>query len=114
MTCRAVAAAAFMAAFLCAPPAVSAAQCAPTQQMMPALERTGETIVWRGLAGAHLVLLMMHHSTRAWTIVGTSPQSVTCVVAHGQDGELITIGAKDVRARTPRLPDRERPPNDHR
>jgi len=115
MICRS-AAAAVMAAFLCAAPAVAvASQCAPTQLMIPALQRTGEQVVWRGLAGTHLVLLMLHSSTRAWTIAGTSPSKITCIVAHGQDGELITVGAEDVRARNPtRVPDRERPPNDHR
>ena len=107
MTRLAAAAAAFLAAFFCAP--ASAAQCAPTQQMMAALQQTGETIVWRGIAGKHLVMLMMHSRTHAWTLVATSPRALTCIVAHGSEAEF----RDDVRARTS-APDRERQSNDHR
>jgi hypothetical protein len=87
----------------------SAMQCAPSAILVPALELTGEVVVWRGLSGGHLVLLMMHSQTpHAWTFIATSPGAITCVLAHGTDAEL-----RDVRA-SASVPDRERPKNDRR
>ncbi len=54
----AVASAAFLAVFFCLP--AIAAQCAPASIMLPALERTGEKVIWQGIAGGHLVLLFQH------------------------------------------------------
>lgn len=78
-----------MAGLLWTGPSQAAMQCAPTPQMMAALERTGEDVIWRGIAGSHLVLLMRHSVKRTWTFIATSPGSITCIVAHGTDADLI-------------------------
>ena len=84
----AVAAAAFLAVFFCLP--AIAAQCAPASIMLPALERTGEKVIWQGIAGGHLVLLFQHPENQQWTFVGISPKKMVCVVAHGNAAELVT------------------------
>ena len=82
---------AFLAVFLCLP--AMAAQCAPASLLLPALERSGEKIVWQGIAGGHLVLLFAHPRNQKWTFVGISPERLVCIVAHGDDGELV-VGRK--------------------
>jgi len=65
----------------------SAMQCAPMALMVPALERTGERVIWKGVAGSHLAILMQHPTTAGWTFVALSPQKLVCIIAHGTDGE---------------------------
>lgn len=85
---------AFVAVFLCAP--ASARQCAPTGMMAKAIEKTGERVVWRGIASSFLILLMQHPTTRTWTILGTSPQGISCIITHGTEAE-ITPRAQDAQ-----------------
>ena len=87
----------------------SAMQCAPMTLMVPALERTGERVIWKGIAGSHLAILMQHPTTAGWTFVALSPQKLVCIIAHGTDAEL----RADVRA-SASVPDREGQSNDHR
>ena len=87
MTRLLAAATAIVAVFLC-PPAM-AAQCAPASMLLPALERSGEKPIWQGIAGGHLVLLFAHPKTSEWTFVGISPEKLACIVAHGNDAELV-------------------------
>ena len=82
---------AFLAVFLCLP--AMAAQCAPASLLLPALERSGEKIVWQGIAGGHLVLLFAHPRNQKWTFVGINPKRLVCIVAHGSDAELV-VGRK--------------------
>ena len=110
---RKLAAAAALAAFLYAAPMAVAAQCAPAQLMLPALERTGEMVVWQGVLGTHLALLMQHPTSTSagWTFVAVSPERLVCVLAHGTDAEL----RGDVRARTSAsVPDPEGQNDRHR
>ena len=88
---RVFAAAAVLAVFLCLP--ALASQCAPASLLLPALERSGEKVIWQGIAGGHLVLLFAHPKTSEWTFVGISPERLVCIVAHGSDAELV-VGRK--------------------
>jgi hypothetical protein len=89
---------ALVAVFLCVP-ASAAQQCAPTGLLAEALAETGERVVWRGIAGgSFLILLMQHPTSQAWTIVGTSPRGISCIITHGTDAE-ITARAQDAQQR---------------
>ena len=66
----------------------SAMQCAPMTLMVPALERTGERVIWKGIAGSHLAILMQHQTSASWTFVAVSPRKLACIIAHGSDAEL--------------------------
>ena len=74
-------------AVLTASPAF-AMQCAPMRMMIPAIERAGERVIWKGIAGGHLAILMQHQTSASWTFVAVSPRKLACIIAHGSDAEL--------------------------
>jgi len=91
---RLVVAAAFMAAFLCVPPAIALPLCVPSAQLLSSLTALGEVPVWRGLAGVEnsqkfLVVLLVHPTTQNWTLISTTPTRMSCVIAIGGDAEMI-------------------------
>ena len=51
----------------------------------------GETVAWRALSRAGTVVeILSNDETRTWTIIVSTPQGLTCLVAAGQDWEIIT------------------------
>ena len=83
---RALAALAFALALIASP--ADAAQCAPASMMIPALQNSGERVIWKAIAGAHLALLFQHRKNQKWTFLAISPEKLACVIAHGGDAEL--------------------------
>ena len=76
-------------AVLTSSPVNAAIQCGPTHQLMALLEKAGEKVIWQGIAGSHLAILTEHPVKKTWTFVGTSPEAISCIVAHGGDSEKV-------------------------
>ena len=81
----------------------NAAQCAPASMMIPALQNSGERVIWKAIAGTHLALLFQHRKNQKWTFLAISPEKMACVIAHGGDAEL--VAGREVRTEE-RQPDR--------
>lgn len=90
---------AFLASALlagCASPAGAQAQCNDRQNVIELLGRKyGEAPVWSGVTNAGgLVEVFAHPAGGTWTMVVTTPQGRSCLVAAGEGWRRLTPAAK--------------------
>ena len=82
-------AAVLLAALLVVAPATAAMQCMHSKHLITALQSQGEQLRWRGISRGSLVMLLVHPTTNKWTVVETNPRAISCIIAFGDDGEMV-------------------------
>ncbi len=86
--------AAVLAAFLLPGPAYAPPFCAATDEMLAALTgRYGERVVGAGLTvGGELLQVLVRPDGRSWTVLVTTPDGVSCLLAVGRDWQAVVAG----------------------
>tara|TARA_R110000737_G_scaffold211507_1_gene229118 strand:- start:860 stop:1144 length:285 start_codon:yes stop_codon:yes gene_type:complete len=67
--------------------------CAPRQEVVDGLSKHGERVVQRGIVGKHLLEVWVS-SDGGFTIVVTSPEKITCLIATGNSMHEVLPGIK--------------------
>jgi|TARA_R100000306_G_scaffold51180_1_gene48140 hypothetical protein len=63
--------------------------CVPTQRLVDVVKGQGEEMRWHGEARRNVMILFVHPSTAAWTIIVASPMRIGCIVAHGDASVMV-------------------------
>tara|TARA_R110002110_G_scaffold11555_1_gene55400 strand:- start:222 stop:506 length:285 start_codon:yes stop_codon:yes gene_type:complete len=84
---------AFVALAMLTPIAQAQQNCAPRQEVVNGLGEHGERVVQRGLIGKHLLEIWVS-SDGGFTIVITSPENITCLLATGNSMHEVLPGTK--------------------
>tara|TARA_R110000751_G_scaffold97427_5_gene189544 strand:+ start:600 stop:884 length:285 start_codon:yes stop_codon:yes gene_type:complete len=75
------------------PTAQAQQNCAPRQDVVDGLSKHGERVVQRGLIGKHLLEIWVSRDG-GFTIVITSPEKITCLLAIGNSMHEVLPGTK--------------------
>jgi|TARA_R110000824_G_scaffold106188_6_gene250911 hypothetical protein len=67
----------------------SAMQCMQSKHLFTALKSQGEQLRWQGISRGNLVMLLVHPTTNKWTVLATNPRAISCIIAFGDDGEMV-------------------------
>ena len=84
---------AFVAFAMFIPTAQAQQNCAPRQEVVNGLGKHGERVVQRGIIGKHLLEIWVS-SDGGFTIVITSPEKITCLLATGNSMHEVLPGTK--------------------
>ena len=84
---------ALVALAMFAPAAQAQRNCAPRQVVVDGLNKHNEHVVQRGIIGKHLLEIWVS-SDGGFTIVITSPENITCLLATGNSMHEVLPGIK--------------------
>jgi len=84
---------ALVALALFTPAAQAQRNCAPRQVVVDGLSKHGERVVHRGIANKHLLEIWVSRDG-GFTIVVTSPEKITCLLAIGNSMHEVLPGIK--------------------
>ena len=75
-------------AILTSSPAL-AMQCMQAKHLFTALKSQGEQLRWQGISRGNLVMLLVNPTTNKWTVTATNPRAISCIIAFGDEGEMV-------------------------